>query len=186
MALVPYISPDELAEDYQPLLARPINLFRAFANSPDALAQFHPFGEWIRWECQLDGRQRELLILQVGYLTADPYEWSHHVEIAQRFGVTEADIDGLVAVTAGGQAPTLSAQDRLLLVAARELTVQRRLNDDTAQALIDQFGNARFTDVVVVVAFYNMVVRVLGGLRVDVEPEYQSYLERFPLGPAAV
>lgn len=181
MALVPYISPADLDERHQPLLARPINLFRAFANSPEALAQFHPFGEWIRWECELDGRQRELLILQVGYLNDEPYEWSHHVEIAQNFGVTEEDIDGIIALNAGGDAPSFSEQDRLLLVAAEQLTVNRVLSDETAAALIEQYGNARFTDIVVVCSFYNMVVRVLGGLRVDVEPEYQQYLIRFPL-----
>lgn len=184
MALVPYITAEELDARFQPLLARPINLFRAFANSPEALEQFHPFGEWIRWECELDGRQRELLILQVGYLTSSEYEWSHHVEIAQKFGVTEADIDGIIALARGGDAPSLSEQDRLLLTAAAELTTDRVLKDSTAEALIAQFGNARYTDIVVVAAFYSMVVRVLGGLRVDVEPSYQHYLTRFPLPSA--
>jgi hypothetical protein len=35
-----------------------------------------------------------------------------------------------------------------------------------------------------VIAFYNAVVRVLGTLQIDVEPEYQTYLDRYPL-PAA-
>ena len=31
------------------------------------------------------------------------------------------------------------------------------------------------------IAFYNAVVRLLGTLQIDVEPEYQKYLEQHPL-----
>ena len=31
------------------------------------------------------------------------------------------------------------------------------------------------------IATYNGVVRVLGALEIDLEPGYESYLERFPL-----
>lgn len=33
-----------------------------------------------------------------------------------------------------------------------------------------------------VAAYYAMVTRMLATLEVDVEPEYQGYLDRFPLG----
>lgn len=36
-------------------------------------------------------------------------------------------------------------------------------------------------ETVVVVAFYNMAVRVLGALRIDIEPDWTAPLERFPL-----
>ncbi len=185
MALVPYQNPEDLAPEYRSLLDRPINLFRGFANSPAALAHFHPFGEWIRWDCELDGRLRELAILEVGFLTASEYEFTHHVVISRQFGVTDEDIDNLIAFTRGEET-TLSDLDLLVLTAARELTIDRTLTDDTANALIKELGHARFTDVVVISAFYNMVVRVLGGLRIDNEPEYAQVLERFPLDPPRV
>ena len=39
-------------------------------------------------------------------------------------------------------------------------------------------------DLVVTIGFYNAVVRVLASLEIDVEPDYQPYLDEFPL-PAA-
>jgi len=182
VALVPYLDVDQVPEEHRHLLERPINLFRALSNSPEGLARFHPLGEWIRWDCALDPRLRELLILQVGYLARDPYEWSHHVVISRLFGVSDEDIEGLVVFTAG-EPTTLSDLDRIVLRAATELTLERRLSDGAVASLSEHFDDQGLTDIVLVASFYNMVVRVLGGLRIEVEPgtEYAEALERFPV-----
>jgi len=44
--------------------------------------------------------------------------------------------------------------------------------------------NECIVDLVVTIGFYNAVVRVLASLEVDVEPDYQRYLDQFPLPPA--
>src|SRR4051812_47110191 len=121
MARVPYLSESDLSDEDRPLLARPINLFRALANSPGGLRQHFNMGEWIRFGCELDPRLRELAILQVGYLTANAYEFSHHVEISRRFGVTDDDIEGLRAFH-DGRPSDLGELERLVLTAAREMT----------------------------------------------------------------
>jgi hypothetical protein len=41
--------------------------------------------------------------------------------------------------------------------------------------------NECMVDLIVTIGFYNAVVRVLASLEIDVEPEYQRYLEEFPL-----
>lgn len=180
MAIVPYVTPDKLGEEHRELLVRPINLFRGLANSPELFARFHAMGEWIRWDCELDPREREMLILAVGYLTNSPYEFSHHIALSAQFGVTDADIAALVDHLEG-RASALGDRERLLADSARELTEDRRLADATADALVETFGNARVVDIVAIGSFYNMVVRVLGGLRIDNEPEYEQHLDRFPL-----
>lgn len=180
MARVPYLTPADLSPEHARLLDRPITLFRGLANSPGALANHHQFGEWIRWDCTLDPRLRELLILQVGYLTKSPYEFSHHIEISQSFGVTEADIRQLISL-AKGEPTTLEATDVLTLNAARELTEDGGISDSTWAALAQHFDNTLLTEFVIVVSFYNYVVRVLSALQIDVEPEYQKYLDQFPL-----
>ncbi|MFI8595560.1 carboxymuconolactone decarboxylase family protein [Microbacterium sp. NPDC078428] len=180
MALVPYVDPADVPDDLSAAFSRPINLLRALVNSPGAFRQFHPFGEWIRWQCELDPRQRELLILAVGYLACSPYEYSHHIALSAQFGVTDADIAALVDHLEGHPSD-LGDQERLLIDAARELTEDRRLSDRTAAALGAHYNDSRLVDIVVVASFYNMVVRVLGGLRIDNEPEYDGHLDRFPL-----
>jgi alkylhydroperoxidase family enzyme len=92
MARVPYLDAADLDEADRPLLARPINLFRGLAHSPDRLARFHAIGDWIRHESEVDLRLRELAILQVGYLTRSHYEYAHHIRIGRDFGLSDDDI----------------------------------------------------------------------------------------------
>ena len=40
----------------------------------------------------LPAREREVVILRVGYLCKSGYEWTQHVAIAQRSGLTDAEI----------------------------------------------------------------------------------------------
>jgi hypothetical protein len=35
-------------------------------------------------------------------------------------------------------------------------------------------------DLVMTIAFYNAVVRVLASFEIDVEPDYQKYLDKYP------
>jgi len=180
MALVPYLSESDLAETDRQLLVRPINLFRGLANSPDGLRHFQVLGQWIRHGCELDPRLRELAILQVGYLTASPYEWSHHVKIGHDFGVTDDDVAQLVKAS-NGEEHALGRLETLVLTGAREVTADRSMSPETWSALEKELGRARLVDLVIVASFYNAVIRILGTLQIDVEPEYVGYLEQFPL-----
>jgi alkylhydroperoxidase family enzyme len=180
MALVPYLTESDLAAADRQLLARPINLFRALANSPDALRHHGAFGEWIRHGCELDPRLRELAILQVGYVTASPYEWSHHVKIGADFGVTDADVEALIADTEGRE-HGLGEVETAVLAAARQITADLRTTEENWAFLEKHLGRPRLVDLVVVISFYSAVVRILATLQVDVEPDYAGYLERFPL-----
>ncbi|HXT82354.1 MAG TPA: hypothetical protein VN702_22520, partial [Acetobacteraceae bacterium] len=68
MARVPYLDVADLAPENQDLLKRPISLHRALVNSPNAARAFSGVGSFIRFGSKLDGRLRELAILQVGWL----------------------------------------------------------------------------------------------------------------------
>src|SRR5215813_15625420 len=101
MARVPYVDKSDLAPENQDLLARNITLHRALAHSPNGLRAFGGLGQFIRHKSRLDPRLRELAILQVGYLTRSPYEYSHHIKIGHDFGVSDDDIQALIDETNG-------------------------------------------------------------------------------------
>ena len=180
MARVPYLDQQDLAPEHRDLLARNINLVRALAHSPNALRAFHGLGEFIRFKSRLDPRLRELAILMVGYLTRSPYEWSHHVEIGRRFGVSDADIRALVD-EAEGRPSTLEPLARTVLKAAAETTRDLAVSDATFAQLRESLDNERTVDLVLTIGFYNAVVRVLASLQIDVEDDYKRYLDEFPL-----
>jgi alkylhydroperoxidase family enzyme len=55
------------------------------------------------------------------------------------------------------------------------------MSDVTFSALQGHLPNEQVVDLIVSIAFYNAVVRVLASLEIDVEPDYQKYLAQFPL-----
>lgn len=184
MARVAYLEKTDLKPEDHDLLKRPIALFKALVNSPGGARAFSGMGHYIRVESKLDPRLRELAILQVGYLARAPYEWSHHIKIGYGFGVTDADIEGLIAETMG-RPSRLAELDRTVLLAAREMTgTGLAMTDATFAKLKAVMETECLVDLTLVIAFYNAVVRVLGTLQIGVEPEYQTYLDRYPL-PAA-
>lgn len=180
MARVPYLEPSDLAPEDQDLLKRPIWLFKALVNSPKAARAFSGLGQYIRYGSKLDPRLRELAILQVGWLARSPYEWSHHVKLGHDFGVSDADIQALIDDT-DGKPTTLDPLSKLVLRAAREMTAEGAMQDATFTILQSQLGNEQVVDLTLTIAFYNAVVRVLGTLKIDVEPDYMPYLRQFPL-----
>ncbi len=180
MARVPSLEPDDLALEDRDLLKRPIALFKALANSPNGLRAFSTLGGFIRHKSRLDPRLRELAILQVGWLARAPYEWSHHIKLGHDFGVSDADIRALVEETAG-RPTTLDRTARLVLRAAREMTAEGEMREETFAALAAHLDHERMVDLTLTIAFYNAVVRVLGTLRIEVEDDYTIYLREFPL-----
>ena len=180
MARLPYLTQADLAPADQNLLARDIALFRLMTHSPGATRAFSTLGGYIRNKSTLDGRLRELAILQVGWLARSPYEWSHHVKIGHDFGVSDADIQALIDDT-NAKPTALSPVDRCVLRAAREITAQGAASEATFNELKSHFSTEHLTDLVITIAFYCAVVRFLATMQVDVEPEYQPYLTRWPL-----
>jgi alkylhydroperoxidase family enzyme len=183
MARLPYLEKSDLAPENHDLLARPITLFKCMTHSPNAARAFQGLGYYIRHKSKLDPRLREIAILTVGWLTRAPYEWSHHVKIGQDFGVSEGDIKSLIAEI-DGKPNDLDPLARLVIRAAREITLTMTATDATFNELKSHFDNERLTDLVITISFYSAVVRFLGTMQIDVEPDYQPYLDKFPLPKA--
>lgn len=184
MARLPYIEKADLPPEHQDLMKRDITLYKQLVHSPGALRAFQGLGGYIRWKSKADPRLRELAILQVGWLAQAPYEWSHHIKIGYDFGVTDEDIEGLIAESEG-KPSTLDPVAKLVCKGAREMTADGAMAKSTFDALRQHMDNEKLMDLIITTGFYNAVVRVLASLEIDVEPEYQKYLEKFPLPRAA-
>jgi alkylhydroperoxidase family enzyme len=61
------------------------------------------------------------------------------------------------------------------------MTLELAVSNETFAALRQGLDNERLTDLVVTIAFYNCLVRLLETMKVDVEEDYLPYLDEFPL-----
>jgi alkylhydroperoxidase family enzyme len=182
MARLPYLDKSDLLPEHQDLLARNLNLYRVLAHSPRAARSLNTLARFIRDGSRLDPRLRELAILQVSYLTRSAWGYSHHIRIGREVGLSNEEIRAVVEETKGR--PTeLDLLAKTVLRAAREMTLDLVISDETFAALQQGLDNERLTDLVVTISFYNGLVRLLETMQVDVEEDYHLYLEDFPLLP---
>jgi len=180
MARLPYLDKSDLLPEHQDLLARNLNLYRVLAHSPRAARSLNTLARFIRDGSRLDPRLRELAILQVSYLARSAWGYSHHVRIGREIGLSNDEIRA-VAEETNGRPTSLDLLAKAVLRAAREMTVDLAVSDETFAALRQGLDTERLTDLVVTISFYNGLVRLLETMRVDVEEDYLPYLEEFPL-----
>ena len=141
---------------------------------------FSGMGGYIRFKSKLDPRLRELAILQVGWMERSEYEFTHHVRIGREFGVTDADIAGLIAESEG-RPSGLEPLARAILKGAREMVRELALSDASFAEIKQQLSDEHMTDLVLTIAFYCAVVRVLATMQIDNEPTYKEVLKQYPI-----
>jgi alkylhydroperoxidase family enzyme len=180
MARLPYLDRSDLLPEHQDLLARNLNLYRVLAHSPRAARSLNTLARYIRDGSRLEPRLRELAILQVSYLTRSAWGYSHHIRIGREVGLSDDEIRAVADNTAGR--PTrLDPLATTVLSAAREMTTELSVSDKTFAALRQEMDDERLTDLMITIAFYNGLVRLLETMQVDVEQDYLPYLDEFPL-----
>ena len=180
MARLPYLEPDQVAPEYRDMLKRNTNLHKLLVNSPDMARAFNGVGNFIRFKSKLDPRLRELAILQVGWMEKSEYEFTHHVKIGKEFGVTDDDIQALMAETEG-KPSKLEPLAKAILRGAREMVRELAMSDATFAEIKKELSNEHMTDLVLTIAFYCAVVRVLATMKMDNEPYYKEVLQQYPI-----
>jgi len=174
-ARVPYLNREDLPEAYRVIFDNLAaerggtvgNLFRALAHTPKFLRRFCGMGNDLRNKTALDPKLRELAILTVGRLTDAQYEFVHHWNIALRVGISREQLEALAD---WDKSPKFSDHERAVIRYAVEATGSVRVSDATWNALKTFLDVRRMMELVENVAYYNMVVRVLVPVGVELEP----------------
>ena len=144
-----------------------LDVFQTCIRNLELCRSWMPFTDYILSNrLSISTRERELLILRVGYLCRSDYEWAQHVALARRIGFTEEEIDRIVK---GPDAPGWSAHERSLLRAADELHRDQHVSDATWRALDEQYDERQLMDVVFTVGQYTLVSMFLNSAGVQLE-----------------
>ena len=122
-----------------------------------------------------------MAIIQVGFLTKSEYEYTHHIKLGtEQFGVSEEDIGAITNETTGIQT-NLTEFEKAVLASAREMVTDLKISNENFDILQINLSHEHLIDLVLTIAFYCAVVRVLATLEIDNEPKYKEVLNTFPL-----
>lgn len=174
-ARLPYLTRDDLPEADRGIWddfikergSQPGHIHRIVANAPNLLRRFLGLANELRNGTRLDPKLRELALMTVGRLTGAEYEFVHHWNIALRVGVTREQLEHLADFH---NSPRFNEQERAVMRYAVEATRNVKVDDVAFDALRGFLDNQRIMELVMNVAFYNAVVRVLVPCGVELEP----------------
>ncbi|MFN0091870.1 MAG: carboxymuconolactone decarboxylase family protein [Acidimicrobiales bacterium] len=142
------------------------NVIRTLANHPELMRRWMVFANHILGKSTLEVRERELLMLRIGWLCQSVYEFGQHTQIAKRAGISDAEIK---AVTVGPSDPSWGEFDRTLLTAVDELKADGIVSDATWAALGARYNTQQLMDVVFTVGQYNLVSWALNSFGVQLD-----------------
>lgn len=181
MPTIPYITDADIAVGHVPaelvaaIRARRtdgnlLNLDRMLLHSPPIARGWNTFLGAIRKDLDVAPRLRELAICAVAKLNRAEYEWIQHAPEFLAAGGTQAQLDAMLDIEkASANEIAFNLLERLVLKLTEEMTRNIAVRAATLDALRAHLPNREVTEIVCVIASYNMVSRYLVAL--GIEPE---------------
>jgi 4-carboxymuconolactone decarboxylase len=114
----------------------------------------------------LTPRERELAILRGAWIMGAPFEWSEHVVIAKRCGLSAEEIERVIE---GGRSESWSRHEAALLLAVDELFTRFMISDETWTMLAETWGEQQLMEFPVLVGVYAATAMQQNSLRVRTE-----------------
>jgi len=143
-----------------------VNIFRVLMQHPKLVRAWGKFANYILSDGQtLSAREREILILRIGWLNQAPYEFEQHVRIGKAAGLTDDEIDRI------GKGPQAgwNRHDAALIQAADDLFKNSVVSDQTWQTLSERYSTEQMMDAVFTVGQYNLVSWALNSFGVPLD-----------------
>ena len=157
---------DREAVEKNSMNGRIFNIFKVLAHHPKLVKRWTPFAGHILGKQTLPFRDRELLILRIGWLNQAEYEFAQHELIARKGGISDTDI---VWLKDGPKAAGWSEKDSALLQVADDLFDNSVVSDETWATMSKHYSTEQLMDAVFTVGQYNMVSWALNSFGVPLD-----------------
>ena len=154
---------------------RVLNIFRTLAHHPKLMKRWLVFGTHVLIQSTLAVRERELVILRIGWLCRAEYEWGQHRRIALGAGISEDEIE---RVAEGPDAAGWTPLEAALLRATDELHADSCVSDVTWKQLEAHLSTQQLMDLVFTVGQYNLVSMALNTLGVQLDEGFPGFPNR--------
>ena len=173
------LSPDDMGEEASEMIREVRTMFGIPMNQhiPEVslITLRHPglfraqmlLGIEVAGKSDISARERELAILRVAQLCRAPFEWAEHVKIGKRCGLTDEDIERVIA---GSSAPGWSEHEAAVLRAVEELIGDHAISDETWNTLAKSWSDKQLMEMPMLVGSYVLTAFQQNSLRIPMEP----------------
>lgn len=142
----------------------PLNIFGTMAHHPKLLKRFMTYGGYFLNKGLLPPREREIVILRVGWRTGSVYEFGQHTLIGRECGLTDAEILALAA-----DSGDWSEKDAALVAMVDDLCADNCVSENVWNALKNDWSDAQIVELVLLAGSYRMVAGFLNTLGVQLD-----------------
>lgn len=174
--ITPITEPDEdLAEILAGTLVRdgkPLNIFGVLGHHPDLLKRFNRFAGWMLNRGVVPLREKEIVILRIGWNAQSVYEFGQHTILGRQRGLTDREI---WALTRPPDDHPWSEADRDLIAMADELADDDCISEATWQRLADRWDADALVEMVVLAGVYRLVSGFLNSTGVQLDEGVPSW-----------
>ena len=168
---------DELTESQRAMLAaRPdYNIYKTLVRHVEMYNRWTPLGRVILNSSTLPARDREIIMLRMGWLCQSEYEWAQHARIAtsENIGMTDAEIH---SIAVGASADNWNDWEKTLLTMVDELRYDTLISDSTWQKLAANYSKEEIIDAFFTAAQYQLVSMALNSIGIQLDPDLRHFL----------
>ena len=172
------LSKEERTPEQAALLAsRPdFNVYKTLAHDVDLYNRWSPLGRFVLDGSSLPPREREIVMLRMGWLCQSEYEWAQHARIAKaQAGLSNQDVH---RIAEGPAAAGWSDFERTLLRMVDELRYDTMISDATWNALRAKYSVQQVIEALYTAAQYQLVSMALNTLGVQLDPGLEDRLPK--------
>jgi 4-carboxymuconolactone decarboxylase len=140
--------------------------FTMFLHCPELAGRVAHLGAFVRFEGSLDMRVRVLAAMTVARELDAVYVWGAQTGGARKLAVPETTITAIREKHSRGIPP----EDAQIVEFTRELMRRHRVNDATATALRQRFGDDGFIQLTGAIGYYSMLAMTVNACELEAAP----------------
>lgn len=137
--------------------------FSMFLNSPEIAGRVAHLGAYVRFEGSLDMRVRVLAAMTVGREYEVQYIWGAQTGGARKLGVPESTIIAIRENHSRG----LPLEDAQIVDFTRQLLRKHRIDDATANAMRQRFGDDEFIQLTGAIGYYALLAMTMNACELE-------------------
>ena len=142
------------------------NILGIFSWHPALAKAFFTFNSHL-FHSTLSPRDRELATVRIAWLRRGEYEWAQHVRMARSAGLSDAEVD---AIMAGPDSLVWGPRDAALLRSVDELATDHYVSDETWKRLSEDFDRQQLMDLVFTIGAYDLLAVAFNTFGLQLDP----------------